>query len=181
MPEVKLISATIALYKYRNLNENFDRKGGIEIEAFRSDTGESVGTLKASKEFHHKNYSIKRLNMRIWEEGMDWVYLQVATSRTNTMIFNALKHEIDKHNEIRTNITHLAEKINVDPSTIRKMIKRLKDINFLYTQERGVYRVNPFVVKAKGITNEELENNQKWWEKNIGLPTIDKLGNEKKF
>lgn len=152
---------------------------GFEIEAFRSDTGESVGTLKASRRIQHKNYSIRRLNMKIWQEGMDWVYEQVATSRTNTVIFNTLKNEVDKHNEIRTNITRLAESLCVDASTIRKMIKKLKDINFLYSSERGVYRVNPFIMKSKGITNEEIENNQKWWEQNIGIPSVQKMNDEK--
>ncbi len=141
----------------------------VDIEAFDATTGERVGTLTAIKKTDVKHYNIKRLNMKIWQDGMDWVYLQVGTSRTNTMIFNTLKNEMDKENEIRSNITKLAEHISVDGSTIRKIIKKLVDINFLYRKERGVYLVNPYVVKAKGQSNKTTEGLQAYWASVFGV------------
>ncbi len=151
----------------------------VMLETFDSTTGERVGEINATKITEVKNYSIKRLNVKIWQDGMDWIYLQVATSKVNTMIFNSLKNNMNTENEIRSNITHLANEIEVDSSTIRKMIKRLIDIGFLHRMERGVYLVNPFVIKAKGQNNQTTENKQAYWTSIYGFTPTTKTINER--
>ena len=72
----------------------------VPMDILDRTTGEIVsfsGTLKRS----HRNYSIKRLNMKTWDIGIDWVIQKVCASRLDIAMFNYIKQSIDKNNEVR--------------------------------------------------------------------------------
>jgi hypothetical protein len=153
-----------------------ESRESVALSGFFTDlqTGE-VSDFHATKEILHKHYSIKRLNMKIWDVGLDWVGNKVIKSNLDYRIFTAIKQSLNRHNEFRKNVTELALEIGTTGSNMRKMLKKLCDINFLYRVERGVYLANPFVIKAKGMTNIECEELQTNWKTNVGEPTEVKL------
>ncbi len=144
----------------------------ISGEFINNVTGE-VSSIDFVHQLNHRNYSIKRLNMKVWDVGLDWVCSKVINSNLDQRMFVAIKQSLDKDNEFRKNVTNLSKEINTSGSNMRRMIKKLVDINFLTRKERGVYIANPFVVRNKGMTNIKCESLQKQWKDMIGEPTIE--------
>jgi len=134
-------------------------------------TGE-VSNISMSHQMNHRNYSIKRLNMKIWFEAYEHITGSVCNSGLDIKMLSAIKQSMNSHNEFRGNVTEISKTINTTPANMRKMIKKLVDIKFMYRLERGVYLINPFIIKAKGMTNERCESLQDIWRNEIGEPHL---------
>ena len=140
------------------------------IGLHNSETGETIGNVEAIIYKQHKNYSIKRLNMKIWQEGLDAVMNSVISSNLDTKLFNYIKALMDKNGQILINQTQLAEEFNVKRNKIATFIRKLVDEQFIHKVQNGVYIINPFIIRPKGMTNEDCENAQGYWETIYGIP-----------
>jgi DNA-binding MarR family transcriptional regulator len=140
-------------------------------------TGE-VSEITATHQMSHKNYSIKRFNMRMWIEAYSWLMEKGCNSSKDISIFNHIISELDKENEFRGNQKMIAEELDTSTRNITKMINKLISLGFFIRKERGVYLANPFVLVSKKVkSNAEIEELQKSWKSLYGIPTYEKMNN----
>jgi len=140
------------------------------IGLHNSETGETIGAVDAILYRKHKNYSIKRLNMKIWQEGLDRVMNEVISSNTDTRLFNYIKSLMDKNGQILINQTHIASEFNLSRQKIATFIKKLINTGFIHKVVNGVYIINPFIIRPKGMSNEDCEAAQTYWASIYGIP-----------
>lgn len=119
-----------------------------------------------------KYHSIKRLNMKSWVEGLDFKRDEVCKSMLEVRIFNYIVHNLDRLNEFREVLRDVAQCLDTTPTTVSRTIKKMVDTNTIERIGIGVYRFNPFLVKAKGCINEDLAGLQKCWEDKYGVTEI---------
>ncbi len=151
------------------------REEAIVSGSFTNDVTGEMTSMYMSHKLNHRNYSIKRLNMKIWFEAYEYVTSAVCNSSLDIKMLSAVKMSIDSHNEFRGNVTHMAKLLGTTPANMRKLVKKLVDVSFFHRLDRGIYLANPFIIKAKGLTNAECEKLQDKWRDEIGEPTFDTL------
>ena len=150
----------------REINENTF----VEVGLVNMDTGEiTTTTARQSKKI--KYYSIKRLNMKIWEDGLSFALESVCRSNLDIKIFNAIKSSVGSDFKINVNQSRLAERLNTSRNSVALVLKRMRDINFIKSKVRGEYEINPFVVAPKSAKNEDIEAKQFEWSRNGEVPT----------
>ena len=134
----------------------------------------STGEIEPLQTSDDSNYNVRRLNMKIWTEGMDFVMESVCKSSKDIELFNHIKKMAGSQNDIILSPTQLAKEHNVSKQKVTQFIKSLIDIGFIAREAPGVYRLNPFVMlshKAWSVggtkTAQYLQNT---WSREYGEP-----------
>ena len=136
------------------------------IESFTASIVDSNGELhpiEATKEISSKYYSIRRLNLKICYEDFIEVQSKLCRSSKDIIIFGKIFDKVDKENELRISVTKFCEKYNFTRSRVNKMLQEAVKVGFIKKLERGLYVVNPFIMKGKGTSNKTIEKLQKEW------------------
>jgi anti-sigma regulatory factor (Ser/Thr protein kinase) len=133
-------------------------------------TGDVIGEIPAIHSVKNKYYNIKRLNMMIWDEGLNEVMEAAVSSKTDMKLFIYIKSLIDKNGQLIINQTHLADQFNINRVTVARFIKKLIKAQFIHKQAPTVYIINPFIIRPKGMSNEDCEAAQEYWANIYGIP-----------
>ena len=137
------------------------------IESFTASIVDSNGELhpiEATKEISNKYYSIRRLNLKICYDDFITVLSTLCKSSKDILIFGKLFDKVDRENELRIGVTKFCEKHDFTRSRVNKILKEAVEIGFVKKLDRGLYLVNPFIMKGKGTSNQTIERLQKEWE-----------------
>jgi len=124
---------------------------------------ESNGELH-SKEISNKYYSIRRLNLKICYDDFIDVLSKLCRSSKDILIFRKLFDKVDRENELRISVTNFCKKHGFTRSRVNKILQEAVEIGFVKKLDRGLYLVNPFILKGKGTSNQTIERLQKEWE-----------------
>ncbi len=120
------------------------------------------------------DYTVLRLQMKIWNKAFKWVENKVIHSNTDIRLFNDIQDKADELNQVYIIQSKLAEEYGLSRNKIATFLKSLIDVGFIHKKARGVYTVNPFVFSsqkawsnggAKGIS--KIQKNW-WWT--VGIP-----------
>jgi len=137
------------------------------IESFTASIVDSNGELhpiEATKEISNKYYSIRRLNLKICYDDFITVLSKLCKSSKDILIFGKLFDKVDRENELRISVTKFCEKHDFTRSRVNKILQEAVEIGFVKKLDRGLYLVNPFIMKGKGTSNQTIEKLQKEWE-----------------
>jgi len=137
------------------------------IESFTASIVDSNGELhpiEATKEISNKYYSIRRLNLKICYDDFITVLSKLCKSSKDILIFGKLFDKVDRENELRISVTKFCEKHDFTRSRVNKILQEAVEIGFVKKLDRGLYLVNPFIMKGKGTSNQTIERLQKEWE-----------------
>jgi len=137
------------------------------IEFFTASIVDSNGELhpiEATKEISNKYYSIRRLNLKICYDDFIDVLSKLCKSSKDILIFGKLFDKVDRENELRISVTNFCKKHEFTRSRVNKILQEAVEIGFVKKLDRGLYLVNPFILKGKGTSNQTIERLQKEWE-----------------
>ena len=137
------------------------------IEFFTASIVDSNGELhpiEATKEISNKYYSIRRLNLKICYDDFIEVLSKLCKSSKDILIFGKLFDKVDRENELRISVTNFCKKHEFTRSRVNKILQEAVEIGFVKKLDRGLYLVNPFILKGKGTSNQTIERLQKEWE-----------------
>jgi predicted transcriptional regulator len=143
-------------------------------------TGE-VLNMSATHQIDREYYSIKRFNMKMWRQGYNWAMGKVCKSSLDIQIFSYIVDNIKQDNMIYLSRKEVSELFNVSTVKVSQLLKRMTDINFVDRIERGVYRVNPFVLYPSNRPNKEIEFIQNGWKHKFGVPSVEKINRNGKL
>ena len=136
--------------------------------------------MTLTKETVYENYSIKRLNMKIWDEAESWSLENICNSSKDIQIWNVFKTMLDAENSFSGSQKELAKELDVSTVKINNFFKKMKDIGLVVSEKRGVYKFNPFVRMSMKIkSNLERERIQKEWAEKYGTPTAQSINDNK--
>ena len=150
----------------RITRENIRAKIGLHDVS----TGALLGEVETNREIEHRNYSIKRLNMKIWQEGLDRVIENTCNSKKQIQMFNYVKNSVDKNGRILLNQTQMSKDMSTVRSATSKFVSSLQKEGFIEKESNGIYIMNPFIIKPKGMTNADCEMAQESWAMTHGVP-----------
>jgi hypothetical protein len=137
------------------------------VEFFKASIVDDNGELhpiEATKEISNKYYSIRRLNLKICYEDFIGVQSKLCRSSKDILIFGKLFENIDSRNELRVSVTKFCKENEFTRSRVNKMLQEATKIGFIKKLDRGLYLVNPFIVKGKGTSNRLIEKLQEEWK-----------------
>ncbi len=137
------------------------------IEFFTTSIVDSNGELhpiEATKEISNKYYSIRRLNLKICYDDFIEVLAKLCKSSNDILIFGKLFDKVDRENELRISVTNFCKKHEFTRSRVNKILREAVEIGFVKKLDRGLYLVNPFILKGKGTSNQTIERLQKEWK-----------------
>jgi predicted transcriptional regulator len=149
----------------------------IDLQVINPITGE-ITNFKGKNVSTVKNYSIKRLNMRIWLEAYEWVGSIVVKSNLDYQILSYIKSLGDENNVFVINKTKLAKTFGISSRKLFDVIERIRQTGFITNEgfDRGMYMLNPFVIISKSAANKgnkNIERLQDEWEELHGVPDFD--------
>jgi len=127
------------------------------------DSNGELHPIEAIKDTSNRYFTIKRINLKVCY--MDFIKIQskLCRSSKDILIFGDLFNKVDRENELRINVTQFCQKYGYTRSRINKMLKEAIEVGFVKKLDRGLYLINPFVLKGKGCSNETLERLQLEW------------------
>ena len=127
------------------------------------DSNGELHPIEAIKDTSNRYFTIKRINLKVCY--MDFIKIQskLCRSSKDILIFGDLFNKVDRENELRINVTQFCKKYGYTRSRINKMLKEAIEVGFVKKLDRGLYLINPFVLKGKGCSNETLERLQLEW------------------
>jgi hypothetical protein len=137
------------------------------IESFEAsiiDSNGEIHPIEATKEISNKYYSIRRLNLKICYDDFIEVLSKLCKSSKDILIFGKLFDKVDRENELRISVTNFCKKHEFTRSRVNKILQEAVEIGFVKKLDRGLYLVNPFILKGKGTSNQTIERLQKEWE-----------------
>lgn len=143
------------------------------LELYDSGTGEYIGKGNLSLS---PNYNrLKRLNMKIWAEGLSFARKKICKGINDVVILDEIIRSLNTKNVFERNITHMATFLGVSRQAITALIKRAVEINLMKKISRGQYEFNPFVVKGRSCPSKYMELLQKEWSDEHTEPTQKSL------
>jgi hypothetical protein len=119
--------------------------------------------ITAERKTIHRYYSIQNLNSKVCIMDLFTVTSKIVTSGKDVFVIGALLDSTNKFNLFGVNIAQWCVKHSIDQSNFYKLLSRALREDLICKKERGVYMVNPFLFKAKGASNEDIENSQRIW------------------
>jgi hypothetical protein len=126
------------------------------------DTGEHLD-VDTTMSFNKKYYTIKKLNFKGCIMKMKDVQVELCISKQATNMFWVVVDNLNKENELR-DLSQLARSNDLDLRSLQRMIKKMKDIGFLSSTARGVYKANPFIVVGKAVkSSKDIQRLQQEW------------------
>lgn len=126
------------------------------------DTGEHLD-VDATMRFN-KHYTVRKLNMRMNNMRLRDVQIELCISKSATQLFWVIVDSIDVNNQV-IGISSIARNNEVDLRRLQKMLKSMKDLQFIKSVDRGIYTVNPFIIVGKAVRrNESISELQSQWE-----------------
>jgi hypothetical protein len=135
----------------------------VSLDVVSPSTGEVI-PVDGVKRIREKYYSIRELNFKGSIMNMAKYQSSLCKSSKDIEMFWDILFNVDKHNELRINISEFAKTTDYSRQRITKFLSDAVNIGFMKRISRGVYEVNPFVFKSKGATNKIIEENQKNWK-----------------
>ena len=127
------------------------------------DSNGELHPIEAIKDTTNRYYRIKRINLKVCYMDFIEVQAKLCRSSKDILIFGNLFNKVDRENELRINVTQFCKKHNYTRSRINKMLQESIEVDFTKKLDRGIYLINPFILKGKGCSNETLERLQKEW------------------
>ena len=137
------------------------------IESFTASIVDSNGELhpiEATKEISNKYYSIRRLNLKICYEDFIEIQSKLCRSSKDILIFGKIFDKVDRENELRISVSKFCEKHKFTRSRVNKMLQEAIEAGFVKKLDRGLYLINPFILKGKRCSNQTVERLQREWE-----------------
>jgi predicted transcriptional regulator len=115
----------------------------------------------------------QRLNMFIWQEGLDQVMEEVISSKNDIKLFNYIKTSMNKHNKVTINQTKMAKDLGLSRVKVFQFIRQLVEAGFMHKAYAYTYIVNPFILVSTWMKNrrDEIEAAQEYWASIYGIPT----------
>ena len=102
--------------------------------------------------------------MKICYDDFITVLSKLCKSSKDILIFGKLFDKVDRENELRIGVSKFCEKYDFTRSRVNKILQEAVEVGFVKKLDRGLYLVNPFIMKGKGTTNQTIERLQKEWE-----------------
>ncbi len=134
-------------------------------------TGE-IADLKGVIEKPIRNYTLRRLNVKLWIQAYAWFQERVLHSNLDVKILNKFMDMADSQNLVLWNQSKVAKELGTSRQKIAEFTKRLKDIGFIAKEAQGVYRINPYVYLSTGANalGKEASRLQWDWFRRFGEP-----------
>ena len=89
------------------------------------------------------------------------------TSKTEYHIFVLIREStVKKSFIVNFNQTKIAKEQKVSRATVARVVKKLKDANFIKRID-GLYYINPFIYIPPNINNKDAEEMQNFWSENL--------------
>lgn len=132
---------------------------------FANEDGDHIDVAVRIKQ---RNYTIlHKINARIYDMGIAETMTEVCKSSKDIEMFWKLLKATDTNNSFR-DISEIAKKNDIVPRSLRRMVKRMKDVGFVHPIQRGVYQVNPFQYIGKAVrSTKDMTNLQLEWKDRI--------------
>jgi hypothetical protein len=125
--------------------------------------------IEGTKTIQQTNYSIKKLNSRIFlnkGEGMQDLFTtqaSICSSSKNIKMFRELLVRTDNQHILRMSAKKFAELMKVTRNTASTFFKKCTENNLLHKMETNEYLVNPYLFTPIGAKGEIIEKAQLQW------------------
>ena len=142
-----------------------ETKRVVSFQAQLVDESGNSHTVDAREEIIDKYYSIRKLNIKVCYMDLIEAQSKVCNSSKDILLFGDLFRKLNRDNRLEINISKFCRDNNHSRTRVTLMLKKSVECGFAIKEDRGLYFINPFIIRGMSFrSNESFEQAQLEWE-----------------